>query len=160
VRCGGRLPAHLRLPLAAAPLHALTRARGRAQIGGHLLERLRELQARHDVIGDVRGRGLMLGIEMVTDRATKAPATAETGQARAGCAWPAEALGVKRCGALARLDMSRHGRPGHAPIRSGLPGRYQQVEAMLQLIKWLMSVPSGPGAPRGAKRQALAGHKP
>ncbi len=70
------------------PRHALTRARGRAQIGGHLLERLRELQARHDVIGDVRGRGLMLGIEMVTDRATKAPATAETGQAWAGCAWP------------------------------------------------------------------------
>ena len=61
---------------------------GGAQIGGHLLERLRELQARHDIIGDVRGRGLMLGIEMVTDRATKAPATAETGQARAGCACP------------------------------------------------------------------------
>ena len=48
--------------------------------GGHLLARLRELQSRHDIIGDVRGRGLMLGVEMVADRATKAPATAETGQ--------------------------------------------------------------------------------
>ena len=50
------------------------------QVGGHLLARLRELQSRHDIIGDVRGRGLMLGVEMVADRATKAPATAETGQ--------------------------------------------------------------------------------
>lgn len=49
-------------------------------MGGHLLARLRELQSRHDIIGDVRGRGLMLGVEMVADRATKAPATAETGQ--------------------------------------------------------------------------------
>ena len=55
-------------------------------MGGHLLERLRELQGRHDIIGDVRGRGLMLGVEMVTDRATKAPATAQTAQARA-CVW-------------------------------------------------------------------------
>lgn len=47
------------------------------------MERLRKLQGRHDIIGDVRGRGLMLGVEMVTDRATKAPATAQTAQARA-----------------------------------------------------------------------------
>jgi len=79
--------------------------------------------------------------------------------AGAGCAWPAEALGRKSRGALARLDLSRHGRPGHAPIRSGLPNRYYQAVAMLQLINWLVSVPSGPGALSGAKRRALAGHK-
>lgn len=50
------------------------------QVGDLLLERLRALQEKHDVIGDVRGQGLMLGVEMVKDRASKQPATAETAQ--------------------------------------------------------------------------------
>jgi 2,2-dialkylglycine decarboxylase (pyruvate) len=32
---------------------------------------LRDLQAKHAVVGDVRGRGLMQGVEIVLDRATK-----------------------------------------------------------------------------------------
>lgn len=43
------------------------------KVGAALLERLRELQSRHEAIGDVRGCGLMLGIEMVRDRITKEP---------------------------------------------------------------------------------------
>lgn len=43
------------------------------KVGAALLERLRDLQSRHSAIGDVRGRGLMLAIEMVKDRATKEP---------------------------------------------------------------------------------------
>lgn len=45
------------------------RTPGSAVAGG-----LVELQERHECIGDVRGRGLFQGIELVTDRATKAPA--------------------------------------------------------------------------------------
>ncbi|KAG6721870.1 hypothetical protein I3842_03G133500 [Carya illinoinensis] len=49
-----------------------------ADVGSHLLGRLRALQQRHEIIGDVRGRGLMVGVELVTDRTEKTPAKAET----------------------------------------------------------------------------------
>ena len=42
-------------------------------VGGALLDQLRELQQRHPVIGDVRGRGLMLAIELVKNRGSKTP---------------------------------------------------------------------------------------
>ena len=42
--------------------------------GEYLLARLRELQHRHVHIGDVRGKGLLVGIELVEDRETKEPA--------------------------------------------------------------------------------------
>ena len=44
-------------------------------IGNHLLTRLQQLAQHHGAIGDVRGAGLYLGIDLVSDRATKAPAT-------------------------------------------------------------------------------------
>ena len=42
-------------------------------MGSVLLERLKGLQERHSAIGDVRGKGLMLAIEMVSDRTNKTP---------------------------------------------------------------------------------------
>ena len=44
-----------------------------ARVGGALLERLKDLKSRHAAIGDVRGRGLMLAIEMVSDHASRTP---------------------------------------------------------------------------------------
>jgi len=47
-------------------------------VGARLLEGLRRLQSRHQIIGEVRGLGLMLGVELVADRETRAPAVLQT----------------------------------------------------------------------------------
>jgi len=47
-------------------------------VGEHLLAGFCKLAEKHDIIGDVRGDGLFLGIELVHDRRTKAPAREET----------------------------------------------------------------------------------
>jgi 4-aminobutyrate aminotransferase/(S)-3-amino-2-methylpropionate transaminase len=48
-------------------------------VGERILQRLREMQSRHDVVGDVRGRGMMTAIELVADRGTKEPLDGPTG---------------------------------------------------------------------------------
>jgi len=47
-----------------------------AVVGAHFMERLRELQKDFECIGDVRGKGLMIGAELITDRASRKPAAA------------------------------------------------------------------------------------
>jgi 4-aminobutyrate aminotransferase-like enzyme len=49
-----------------------------AEVGEHFRDKLLELQAKHPVIGDVRGMGLLQAIELVEDPVSKKPAVAET----------------------------------------------------------------------------------
>jgi len=71
---------HVSDPLVAAVgntvldvLHAEQLDRRAAELGAYLGKGLRELRERHRVIGDVRGRGLLAGLELVLDRETKEP---------------------------------------------------------------------------------------
>ncbi len=45
-----------------------------AEVGAYAMDALEEMKSRHPSIGDVRGKGLMIGVEFVTDRETKEPA--------------------------------------------------------------------------------------
>ena len=47
-----------------------------AQVGAYFQARLRDLQKEFECIGDVRGKGLMIGAELITDRASRKPAAA------------------------------------------------------------------------------------
>ena len=54
------------------------------KMGDYMLDQLRALKDKHEVIGDVRGKGLFLGAELVADRSTKEPAEEKMVQAVAG----------------------------------------------------------------------------
>jgi 4-aminobutyrate aminotransferase len=56
-----------------------------AATGEYLMAGLRDLMEKHEMIGDVRGRGLMIGIELVKNRTTKEPAAAERDQVEVEC---------------------------------------------------------------------------
>jgi alanine-glyoxylate transaminase/(R)-3-amino-2-methylpropionate-pyruvate transaminase len=49
-------------------------------VGSRMQERFSGLMEKHDVIGDVRGRGLLLGMELVQNRTAKTPAAEEAGR--------------------------------------------------------------------------------
>ncbi len=50
-------------------------------LGGQATAHFKRLAARYDVIGDVRGPGLFVGVDFVEDRQTKTPATAACAKA-------------------------------------------------------------------------------
>ena len=49
------------------------------RLGERIMARLRDMQSRHRLIGDVRGRGMMTAVELVADRGTKEPIDGPTG---------------------------------------------------------------------------------
>jgi len=51
--------------------------RNAADVGNHMLRRMEDWPKRHKLVGDVRGRGLMIGIELVKDKVTKEYAPAQ-----------------------------------------------------------------------------------
>jgi 2,2-dialkylglycine decarboxylase (pyruvate) len=66
--------------------------------GDYMLARLRELQAQHEPIGDVRGRGLLLGLELVEDRDTRAPADELGAAVTRGCFERGLSMNIVRVG--------------------------------------------------------------
>jgi 4-aminobutyrate aminotransferase len=73
----GGNPVSCAASLATLKLLRTSLVRNAAEVGAHLMAGATELMNRHKIIGDVRGRGLMIGIELVRDRETKERATAE-----------------------------------------------------------------------------------
>jgi 4-aminobutyrate aminotransferase len=66
------------LAAALATMDVLEREgiRNAARVGDFILQRLRGWKQTHPLVGDVRGRGLMIGIELVKDKVTREPMTA------------------------------------------------------------------------------------
>ena len=56
-----------------------------ASVGAHMLAKLRVMQDEHPAIGDVRGKGLMIGVELVKDKATKEQAPEIRNEVIQGC---------------------------------------------------------------------------
>jgi 4-aminobutyrate aminotransferase-like enzyme/Ser/Thr protein kinase RdoA (MazF antagonist) len=69
------------------------------RVGSYLLERLRQLMTRHRLIGDVRGLGLFVGLELVLDRDTLEPAPAQASYA---------SNRMRECGILLSTDGPYH----------------------------------------------------
>jgi 2,2-dialkylglycine decarboxylase (pyruvate) len=66
--------------------------------GEYVLGRLRELQAAHEQIGDVRGRGLLVGLELVEDRESRRPADALGAAVTAECLRRGLSMNIVRAG--------------------------------------------------------------
>ena len=67
------------LAAALATMDVLEREgiRNAATVGQHIMDRIKSWPEKHPLVGDVRGRGLMIGIELVADKNKKSPASAE-----------------------------------------------------------------------------------
>ena len=101
------------------------------RVGGMVMSGLRGLAEKHEIIGDVRGRGLFFGAEMVRDRTTKEPAPEETA---------AIVEGMKAEGIL----ISRIGPHGNVlKIRPPMAFEDEHAELLLATLDRVLAVMSG-----------------
>jgi len=91
-------------------------------VGERLLSGMRALQRTHELIGDVRGAGLFLGVELVGDRATRDPAPAEA-------AWVVERMRV--LGVLAGTDGPHH---NVIKLRGPMPLSLDDADVVLHVL--------------------------
>lgn len=77
-------------------------AKARA-IGGRIREHLDAMQQRYEIIGDIRGRGLLTGIELVRNRQSKEPATDEGREVGKRCFDRGLIFSLRRQGSVLRL---------------------------------------------------------
>jgi 4-aminobutyrate aminotransferase len=98
------------------------------QLGAEVINTLRALQARHPTIGDVRGLGLMIGMELVSDT-QKAPAAAVAGRMRTELFKRGVLVGVGGVnGNVVRIQ------PPLVITKEQLQNVMDQIEAVLQLL--------------------------
>ena len=95
------------------------------RVGAHLIEGLKSLQTRHALIGDVRGSGLFLGIDLVLDRETREPAPLQASYV---------VNRLRDCGILAGTDG-----PHHNVIKLRPPLIFSEADADL-FVKTLHAV--------------------
>ncbi|XP_077444380.1 ethanolamine-phosphate phospho-lyase isoform X2 [Stigmatopora argus] len=77
----GGNPVSCAIGLAVLDVIAKEDLQGRAlRVGGYLTSLLEKLKEKHPLIGDIRGRGLFVGVELVRDRTQLTPATAEANE--------------------------------------------------------------------------------
>ena len=81
----GGNPVSCAAALATVELLRTSLMQNAAEVGAYMMDLLKGLQEKHRIIGDVRGRGLMIGIELVRDRTTKERATTERNQVVDAC---------------------------------------------------------------------------
>jgi 4-aminobutyrate aminotransferase-like enzyme/Ser/Thr protein kinase RdoA (MazF antagonist) len=93
------------------------------RVGEKLLAGLRALQPRHELIGDVRGSGLFLGVELVRDRTTLEPAAAEAS---------AVALRMRELGVLLGTDGPFH---NVVKLRGPMPLSDSDVDCVIEAFE-------------------------